>query len=297
MRQLLYLVDSRRYAQSHPYQHQLHRTLTRSWGVTLCSLRTLRWFPFLVRGRYDVIVCALRQRTIAAHLKEVSKVLDKRPVFIYDEDVWEAFREGSATNGLYKRIAEHLNVRAFLVTSYHWCRKLSAQGFPARAVRIGMLPQYCHVGPAWEQRHIRLGFQGSLYPHRKQFFEEIGEFGLDVHICPPAPYQTFLSNLHAMRIFIHSETSTVYPNSRWNKVPEAVARGAFVVRNYEPEADDFEINEFPTACTFKSTQEVPSIIQAIEEMSSSERSDRIAAAVDAVRRRDDWQTVLRAIES
>lgn len=304
MKSLLLLVDSAKYVQEHCYQHQLYYTLLKNYRVRMMSARAIKYYPFVRTTAYDRILCALRLRTADRLIQPLERLLGDTPFFFYDEDVWHAFIDGYSCKGAYHRIAKRLNVTAFLVTSQWWRNYAAKQGLPARFVRIGMLPQYCDCGPEWDTRPIRLGFQGTLHPHRRIFYDKMKECGLSVDLFRSVSYGDYLSNLHRMRISVHTEDApwtvegnAVSRNALWGKEAEVAARGAFTIRDYEDEADAYGIAELPTVMPFRRVEDVPEIVSAIEAMPSSERRDRIAAAVETVRRRDDWASVVQAMET
>jgi hypothetical protein len=304
MKRLLLLVDSRSYIRSNCYQHQLAATLARHFDVRMLSVREIKTIPLVRLANYDVILSVMRLRTVSALLDRLARFLRDRPVFIYEQDIWHAFMDDSPYRGAYHRIAGKLNVRAFLATSNWWRDYAASQNLPVRFVRMGMLPEYCVSGPEWNARSIRLGFQGSLHPHRKAFFQRLADMRLPVQTLPSAPYRTYLDNLHSMRIYIHNEDDCwlvdgkrIARNALWIKETEVASRGTFVIRDYEEEAEAYGISELPTVMPFRSIEEVPEIVHRIEAMDPSERRDRMVASAETMRRRDDWATVVHALEA
>jgi hypothetical protein len=253
---------------------------------------------------YDRVLSVLRLRTLVRMAGSLARLLGDRALYVYDQDVWQAFMDDSPYKGAYRQLAEQLSIAAFLVTSRWWHDFVVARGLPAKFVRMGMLPEYCDAGPAWEDRPIRLGFQGRLHPHRRAFYAQLAKAGLEVETLPPAPYAAYLENLHRMRIYIHTEDvpwcvdgRMLRRNALWIKETEVAARGTFVLRDAEEESEAYGISELPTIMPFPSREAVPDIVARIEAMDPQERRDRMVASAETMRRRDDWMTVARAIEA
>jgi hypothetical protein len=303
MNRLLLLVDNRDYIRTNCYQRQLAATLEKCFEVTMVSAREMRLLPWLFVQRFDKVLSVLRLRTLDAMLPTVSRLLRGRPVYIYEQDVWQAFIDDSPWRGAYQRIAAQLNVAKFLVTSQWWTDQVAAQDLPVRFVRMGMLPELCDAGSDWSDRPIRMGFQGTLHPHRRAFYKELNGLGLNVDVLPSQSYERYLENLHRMRIYIHTEAAPwtvngvpVPRNALWIKETEVAARGTFAIRDHEDEAAAYGINELPAIRTFHSVGEIPDIVASIEAMPPRERRDCMIASAETMRGRDDWMTVVRAME-
>ncbi len=303
MRKLLLLVDDRKYIRSNCYQHQLAATLERNFEVTMIAARELKLLPWLPLTRYHRILSVLRLRTLDAILPRMARLLRGRPLYIYEQDVWQAFMDDSPWRGAYARIANTLNVASFLVTSRWWSRFVEDRGLPVKFVRMGMLPEMCDPGPDWNDRNVRLGFQGTLHPHRRDFYAELEHLGIRVEIFGSAPYARYLERLQCMRIYIHTERApwmienTLTPrNALWIKETEVAARGTFVMRDHVDESEAYTISELPTVRTFRDVSEVPGLVAEIEAMDPKERRDRMIVSAETMRRRNDWMTVVNALE-
>lgn len=304
MKRLLLLVDSRSYIRSNCYQHQLAATLARCYRVRMMSAREIRFAPLVRVAAYDRVLSVLRLRTLVRLAGSLARMLGDRVLYVYEQDVWQAFMDDSPYKGAYRQLAAQLNIAAFLVTSRWWRDFVAAGGLPAKFVRMGMLPEYCNAGPAWEDRPIRLGFQGTLHPHRQAFYTQLAQMGLEVETLPPASYEAYLANLQRMRIYVHTEDAPwcvdgrmLRRNALWIKETEVAARGTFVVRDAEEESEAYDIAELPTVVPFPSREAVAEIVAWIEAMNPRERRDRMVASAETMRRRDDWMTVVQAIES
>ena len=302
MVRLLLIADSKRYVLANCYQHQLYRTLRNKLDVAFVSASEILGRPTVVLDDYDCVLSVLRLRSLVDILQPLQSFLRERELFIYEQDPWEAFRDDSPYKGSYERIYRSLNVAAFLNTSLWWSRFIQGRGLPSVFVRMGMLPEYCNVGKLWVRRRIALGFQGVLHPHRKAFFDQLARLGTDVTILPSSAYKRYLRNLHTIRIYIHTEDAPwvidgkpTPRNALWIKDTEAAARGCFAIRNYEEEAHAYGIEEIPTIFTFREIGEVPGIIDRINRFSETEKSARLNQAVQRLKARDDWTTVVDAI--
>jgi hypothetical protein len=304
MRSLLLLVDSRKYIRTNCYQHQLLGTLAKHFRVRVLSIREIRFLPLTRPSQYNYVLSVLRLRTLSESLEPVARLLRDVPLQIYDQDPWQSFMDESPYRGAYSKIVSRLNVSAFLLTSMWWRDLVVSRGLPAKFVRMGIVPEYCDPGPEWDARPIRIGFQGTLHPHRRIFYNRLNELGLNVDVLGSAPYRNYLENLHRMRIYVHTEDApwtvdgkVVPRNALWIKETEVAARGTFAIRDYEEEAEAYGISELPTIIPYRQVEDVPEIVSYIEAMPSSERRDRMVASAETMRRRDDWTTVVRAIQA
>lgn len=300
---LLLLVDDRGYIRNNCYQSQLAETLRENYRVRMLSLWEIGTIPLVRVRAYDRILSVLRLRSLSANLPAIARLLGDAPLYVYEQDVWQAFMDDSPWRGAYAEIAAKLRIAKFLVTSQWWCDFVTSRGLPARFVRMGMLARYCDPGPDWDDRPTRLGFQGTEHPHRRTFFNQVRSFGLTVDIFPSAPYEAYLSNLHRMRVFIHTENQPwqvdgkwLPRNALWIKETEVAARGTFSIRDYEDESAAYGLDELPTVFTFRDVGEIPDIVNRLETMPVRERRDRMVAAAETMRQRADWMTVVNALE-
>lgn len=300
---LLMLVDSRSYIRDNCYQGQLAEVLKENYHVTMISLKEIKYIPWANPKSYDKVLSVLKLRTLDDHIDVIAKFLKDTPLYIYEQDVWQAYMDDSPWKGAYVRILEKLNVVTFMLTTKWWTEFVTARGVPAKFVRMGMLQRYCNGGPAWENRHHGLAFQGTLHPHRKAFYDQLKSYGLQVEFLKSRPYDQFLKALHDMRIYIHTEDAPwcvdgkIIPrNALWIKDTEAAARGAFAIRDHEDEAYAYGINELPTIFTYRNVSEVPDIIAQIEDMDPVDRNRRMQESAQKMYERNDWMTVVRAME-
>ncbi|MFA4994048.1 MAG: hypothetical protein WC521_01945 [Bdellovibrionales bacterium] len=301
---LLMLVDDRRYIRANCYQRQLAEVLESEYDVRMISLREIKYLPWANPKKYDRVLSVLRLRTLNDNLDVVARFLKDTRLHIYEQDIWYSYMDDSPWKGAYGRIHSRLNVASFLVTTKWWTDFAAQRGIPAQFVRMGMLPRYCEMGPAWEDRPIPLGFQGTVHPHRKAFYDALEGMGFPVDVLKSVPYEGYLENLHKMRIYIHTEEAPwrvngqIIPrNALWIKDTEVAARGTFAIRDYEEESKAYGISELPTIYTYRKVSDIPSMIDEINHMSPKARAERMRASVETMRKRNDWMTVVRAIEA
>lgn len=301
---LLMLVDSEEYIRGNCYQGQLAEKLEEHFQVKMMSLRWIKLnLPFSLRpGRFDHVLSVLRLRTLADNLDVVERFVRDTPLYVYEQDAWQAFMDDSPWKGSYQKIQDKLNVKSFLVTSKWWRDFVRARGIRAEFVRMGMLPRYCDAGPLWAQRDISLGFQGTVHPHRKVLFDYLSAHNHPVTVLPSRPYQEFLQTIQKMRIYIHTEDDPwrvdgqMLPrNALWIKDTEAAARGTFAIRNWDEDAESYNIGELPTIFTYKDIKNVPALIEQIGSMPEDEKNRRMKESADRMRERDDWMTVINTI--
>lgn len=299
---LLLLVDSADYIRENCYQHQLLETLKTEFDVSMCPLRRILWNPFPGVSKFDLVLSLLKQRTLARHLDAVSRLMNCRPLAIYDQDPWQSYIDDSPTRGCYAEFNKRLNISSLLLTSKWWANFCTERGLPTRFVRMGMLPRYCDAGPAWKGREIELGFQGTLHPHRKAFFGKLAGMGLPVTVLGSSSYDAYLETLHKIRIYIHTEDAPwqveghMLPrNSLWIKDVEVAARGCFAIRNWDEDYAAYDMDELSTVSAFKKPADVLQLVESVRALSESDRQAMIEKAVATVRRRDDWRSVVAAL--
>lgn len=300
---LLMLVDSRNYIRENCYQSQLAEVLESVYDVRMISMKEIKYLPWARPKSYDRVLSVLKLRTLDDNLDIVARFLKDTPLYIYEQDVWQAYMDDSPWKGAYDRILKKLNVVTFMLTTQWWTDFVKARGIPAKFVKMGMLQRYCDAGKKWEDRKYKVAFQGTLHPHRKKFFDELAGLGVEVEFLKSRPYGDFLETLHDIRIYIHTEDAPwcvdgqVIPrNALWIKDTEAAARGAFAIRDHEDEAYSYGIQDLPTIFTYKSVSDVPKIIAEIENMDAAERNGRMAQSARKMYERNDWMSVVKAME-
>ncbi|MEK7802230.1 MAG: hypothetical protein AAB276_07235 [Pseudomonadota bacterium] len=301
---LLMLVDARSYIRDNCYQGQLAEVLRDYYDVRMITLKEMKYLPWANSKSYDKVLSVLKLRTLDDNLDVISKFLKDTPLYIYEQDVWQAYMDDSPWKGAYERILKKLNVTSFLLTTQWWTEFVTARGVPATFVKMGMLQRYCDAGPAWEDRHHGLAFQGTLHPHRKKFYDELAGYGVHVEFLTSRPYAEFLKTLHDIRIYIHTEDAPwcvdgqmIPRNALWIKDTEAAARGCFAIRDHEDEAFAYGIKDLPTIFTYRAVSEVPDIIKHIETMNPDARNALMRQSAHVMYERNDWMSVIAAMEN
>jgi hypothetical protein len=307
---LLWIVDDYRYARLHCYQPQLGETLRKHFRVRCVSLGELATFGTMLTGpvrNYHHILCSVRIRVLKDKAGQLAPHLSGKRIWIYDEDPWEAFMDGSVLRGAYETIRQDfarqdVDLCGFLVQSAWWTEFIRARGLPARNFQIGLLPRLCTMGRAWDERKTICGFQGSPKAHRMGFFAELGKQGIHVTQLPFVGYHRYLDQLQNIQIFIHPEITPfmvdgkpVVRNVMWGRDIEVAAQGAFVLRNEEPEGLVYGIDHIPTIRTFRTVGDVLSLVDEITKMDPVERDKCRQQAVDYIKERDYWRSVVDVI--
>lgn len=306
------LVDSREYILSNCYQHQLFQTLYASCDVDMieCGPNAPKFPSLCTPGSVpDRILSVLKLRTLDSRIDAIrtrlagAGALDM-PIYVYEQDPWESFRDESPYKGAYHRIAGKLNIVSFLNTSRWWSEHVRASGLPSQFVTMWMLPEYCTTVPRWRDRKIDVGFCGQLHPYRRTFFEGLEREGIRVTIVPPTPYAGYLSSLSQMKLFVHSEEVRwnvdgvqLPANAMWIKDVEAAARGCLSLRDYEPEMDNYTHHgRIATIQGFRNISDAASRIRASLEADPDVIEAKVADSVEYIRQARGWRTVLDAME-
>lgn len=293
MTRTLHLVDSIEYARSNCFQHQLYAALDRIPNVEHRALDSLSDVH-----DHDLVVCCLKQRTVHAHLDRLELLIKDTPVVIYDQDPWEAYRDGSPYKGVYRRASQRLNLRTIAVTTRLWATRLEDEGLPGSFASMWVLPEYCDTGLKYEDRPIHVGFIGSLHPHRRRLFDDMDNMGFQVNVMGGnnLPYAQYLQALGNLKIFVHSEDSPLVIDGNvenlcdalWIKDVEAAARGCFTIRNRGKDPESYYAG-IETTRLYDTPDEIPGIIDAIEKMDPELRQASIDRSVEFIRRSDRWQ--------
>jgi len=303
---ILHLVDSIEYVENNCFQHQLTKALQKIPGVRTVALSELASLPYT----YDRVVCCLKQRTLFKYAERLTEWIGPCPVVVYDQDPWQAYMDDSPFKGTYELARKHLNITSFALTTQLWADFLFHRNVPSMFVRMSVLPEYCDVGPKFEERSIPLGFIGTIHPHRKKLFDELDEMEIQVNVQMgnTLDYQRYLKALSNIRVFIHSEDSSIQVDGEemnlrdglWIKDVEAASRGCFSVRNaaggYLSYFDEFpQVDGHRMVRMYKRVSDIPRILADIERMDPQMRQDLIHRTVDYIKRSDRWQETALAL--
>jgi hypothetical protein len=298
---VIQLIDSLDYVKNNCWQHQIIESLSQQCELQLVELKSMGGVDF---SSADAILSTLKLRTIDREATRIKSIIGSLPIFVYDQDPWEAFVDGASFHGAYQKISKHLNVKSFLNTSDSWVEYVKSRGFPSKLVRMWVLPRYCDEGIEWSQRPIDVGFMGTLHQYRKNFFDQLRvDFGIKVQVSPPGDYQAWLDSLSKTKFFIHNEDDKNWSingepiernNCCWAKEIEVAARGCFVLRKWDPECQTYYSDKIPTILTFNDLKEIPKLINKIEDdLSVSSLASK--QGVDFIRSRPAWQDLYQEL--
>ncbi len=245
---------------------------------------------------YDQILSCLKQRTLHAYIKPLSRIFKDLPVVIYDQDPWSAYTDDSPYKGSYKLFAEHLNIKTFAVTTKWWSDYVQKQDLPCMFVKMWVLPEYCSNKPQFVDRQITLGFIGGLHPYRKTLIQELEKLDTYTHVTKSGlSYVGFLEKMSTLQCFIHAEESCVFINgekirfyANWVKNVEAASRGCYSVRKFDAEAETY-LGDIKTVMTYNNVEEIPVLLEKLQKMDSSERQLTIDTSVEYIREANVWQ--------
>lgn len=297
-RRLHAIVDSVSYVTSEVYQHQLHEELTRLYEVSYHELSSLGKI-YIDPG--DVVFSALKLRSVKSHLNRISAAVGNNLIIVQDYDPWVSFEDGSPYKGAYTTIQNHLNAK-FFVPSKNWCDLISRRNITCRYHPIGMAPRYCTANP-WENRDVRLEFRGSSYPSREAGMRRLVASGFPDPRTKGTikPYSAFLEHLSSVKVWAHSETESIVVdgvplcrNWLWPKAIEVLSRGCFLIRDWQPEADEY-VFDLPCARLFKNESEARFLLDEIESIEPGLRNDMIRTTVENIRAADYYGSLSQKI--
>ncbi len=287
------LVDSIEYTTTNCFAHQLHAAIHEvNPTIQTVALNDIESYP-----RPDRVICRLKQRTLCRCTDRLQQWMGDTPIVIFDQDPWEAFRDGSPFKGTYERAVEKLNVLTFAVTTKRWADLIADRGLPSTFVRMWVQQRYVARGPVYLDRPIEVGFVGALHPYRQQLFEQLKQMGTKVTVFTGSalPYPQYVEALSGIRVFIHCEDSPVVVDGKeenlrdglWIKDVEAAACGCFSVRNAGVGRDTY-CADIDTILTYEAPREVPELLHAISNMDPLERQATIDQSVEYIERANKW---------
>lgn len=294
MKRVLHIIDSKNYVRSNCFQHQLAQVLPKVAHVETRELHEVLGHRFI--GKFDMAVSCLKQRTLVKVASGLQTALDKLPIVVYDQDPWEAFRDGSPYKGAYRSISTFLNVKSFAVTTKWWADYITRQGLPSSFVRMWVLPEYCSREPAFDSRSVPVGFIGAPHPYRRELFDRLEELGTNVIVQGGGlNYAGYLEALSRLQCFIHSEDAPVVMGSTttnlnvglWIKDVEAASRGCFSIRNRGMGSETY-LDGIKTVMLYDDPTEVPSLLDRIQRMDPEERQSLIDGTVEYIKTADRW---------
>lgn len=283
---------------------QLHFTLKKYFNLTYISEVDL------LNGRYqqaqagEKVLSVLRLRRWKTLVPYLSRLAGKSDFYLYDQDPWEAYHDSGSCRGTYETISQCIKVKAFLITSHWWAQYIRQRAdVKTIFVRMGAVKHNCEMGPSFEERPYELGFQGTVHKHREDFFSRMSQKGLPVTLLKRVGFEEFLKTVQQIGIYVYDDSAALKIEGQgtsfhglWGKCLTVAARGCFVVRNYDLSYDAYQISDIPTVFTYKDEAEIKSIVQKIKSFSAIEREERMRKAVKLISEREDWVSVVRALE-
>ena len=281
-----------------PFTHQLFISLKENFNLSLVQTQKLVSHSVKAEvGQTVLVISRLRKwRSLPGKSHEFFR---RSKVFFYDQDPWEAYHDNAACRGIYEKIFQTIRPEAFLVTSPWWAEYIRQHSkLPVHFVRMGILPKYCDQGDSFAKRAYKVGFQGTVHPHRMSFYDRLREHGIKVDILPKKPFFSFLKDVQNIGIFIYGDQGAIKMNGTrqpfhglWGKCLTVAGRGCFVIRNHDLAYDGYAINELPTVQTFKEDAEIPGLIRNIVNRSDAKNDILIAQTISKLKERNDWQSV------
>lgn len=304
----IHLVDSIEYARANCFQHQLMSALNDK--VQHCALSSLERALDLPT---DLIVCCLKQRTLYREVDKIADLIGRTPVVVYDQDPWQAYMDDSPFKGTYELACSKLNVKSIAVTTELWAEFLRNRNLPAQFVRMWVLPEYCNVGPSYEDRSVGAGFIGTVHPYRKALFDKMDDMGCPINVQAGnvLGYRDYLRALQNIRVFIHSEDGPLIvdggsmnlKDGLWIKDIEAASQGCFSIRNsgagYSSYVESLPADKHGNRLVmhFDRPEDVPQMLEAIQKMDPQERQDLINRTVEHIRVSNKWQETAKSLLS
>lgn len=224
---------------------------------------------------------------------------------MFDQDPWEAYRDGSPHKGSYDTIANNLNVKTFAVTTKWWTDFLNDRGKPSIFVKMWLLPEYCNRGKEYVDRPIDVGFVGTVHPYRRTLFEHLKSRNINVYTSGNKGYSEFLNEVSNIGCFVHSEDAPFTIDGMqsnlnvglWIKDIEAASQGCFSVRNYADGFSSYIDENIKTVLLYHSIDEAAELIESVKKMDSDERQASIDSTVEYIKSIDGWSVMARQLIS
>ncbi len=291
---ILHLVDDKNYLKTNCFQHQLSQALHQVHQIETVTLKDV--LENSLPSDADLIICCLKQRTLYHKLDICSARFGQTPVVIYDQDPWEAFKDGGPYKGSYAAFMSQIkNIKTFALTTQWWVDYTNSVGIPCVFVPMGVLPEYCEAAPDWVDRSIPVGFVGTIHSYRAELFAKLEHNGVKVNIQSGLQYDDFLKMLLNIQIYVHSEDAPFTVDGievnmgtgLWIKDVEAASRGCFSVRN-RLEGHETYLEGIETVRLYDTLEDVPGVIKAIQDMNPVERQEAINRTVDYIRSSERW---------
>ncbi|NIZ00151.1 hypothetical protein [Thalassospira lucentensis] len=303
---IILIYEDKKQINSDCFIKQLHIVLKDNFDLQYVSANDL------INGEYNTpphgvkMLSVLRLRSWRPLLPYLAKISETSELYMYDQDPWEAYHDNGACRGIYELLQSLIRVESFLVTSKWWCDHIANQTeATVKFVRMGAIPQNCDPGKPFTKRKHEIGFQGTVHPHRQKFFDELEKTsGLHTEILERVDFETFLKTVQEVGIYLYDDHASLTVQGEptsfhglWGKCLTVAGRGCFVIRNDDLSRAAYNIDEIPTVFPYKDRSEIPKLVEHIRRMPEEERWRRMNKAVEIIKNRQDWQTVVSAINA
>ena len=225
-------------------------------------------------------------------------------VIINDYDTAEFFDPTSALYGAYLDIADRFPTNChFIVQSEWWAAKVRETGISCTSAKQWVHPSVCNEPKPWDQRLQGVAFSGSMHGHRKTFFDNLKNSGIDVKTYAKVQdSQAYLQRLQNLRISVRSElrnqpvqmpwqesaSKLAYPNSLWQRDIECASQGCFSLREADDEMVNWNIQNVPSIITFSDTQDCVEKVSWIERMDPNKRKELVYAGIETIKADTTW---------
>jgi len=302
------VVDSKMYARTNCFVSQLIHSLNQvpEYQIKIISLEELLYGKVLHHSS-DPIIFIMRQRIFNRLLDDIACKLNDRPIYFYDQDPWNSYLLDSPSYSFYSKAKRKLNLEKLYLTSKWWADYVqSREKINATFVRMWMLPKYCSPNPPFEMRKTLLGFRGTLRNHRKDFFNQLNDLGIEPSIeLRHLRYRAYLRWLSNVKIYLHNESGffncdfglSLMSNAMWIKDIEIATRGTYVIRDDNSECLTYDVDQIPLIRTYRSISEVPEMIESILGLTEREHRLQQEESIKYIFENNHWSKTAESILS
>jgi hypothetical protein len=296
---LTIIIDDFDYISSEPYQGQLHSRIIKEHECQYVTLQNL--LDSKVRPAHENIFIALKCRNTITHRHKISSWIDKRNCVIQDYDPWVFMEDNTPYSGGYEKIIDTIDNCSFAIPNNFWCKIVKeTYGIKTIPFKLGMSPELCAFN-SWKNRNKSLEFKGSKYPVREKNFKKLQTY-IPVNWSQDKvyPYQNFLNYLSDVKIWAHDESEKITSNNisycrnwLWPKALEILSRGCFLIRDWQQEAEWYEIDKLPTSFLYNDIKNSKDKLEKIFSMKDDERDDRIHETVSWIKNQDFYGRICK----
>jgi hypothetical protein len=312
MERILVLADSRDYVRNNCFQMQLHKSL-KAYDSNIrldyfyISPKKARNFETLKLKlkTYQYVLSTLRQRVLFNEMHFLQKLIGDLPLRVYDQDPWENYIDDSPTNGCYTLLQNSFNLSNIFVTTNYWANYINkVDKIPSIFVKMGMLPELCHLGATQIKRGKSVEFKGSLHRHRREAFNLMSQNGQIIKINSEfLEYPKYLRYLQNLAIFVHDESGNWICSGEkipmgtglWIKDIEVASQGCFSIRNYSDESKTYSIENIPLIKFYDNPSEVKNIVAEIFSLSEKKFNEIQSSSVQYIYENNYWSETTNQI--